>query len=263
MSKDHADFAEHIGSIEMELDNIGDTVTTTFSKEDNNLNIQLKNLNLSLAESQKDRQQLIKTIIFSDGTFILIDIGLLMKHAKNGRLVGAIGFNLLFNLIEDTSFKKVDMITDENGCISICKFFEISRREWFVFMEFLKFGRIKYDMEESSLVKISEIFGGIPSIDMYIGKNMLELDKKVHNYNPMTPVEDVKDLYDWHIQYISGVINPGFSATVIFGDGSNKFYYRKKKNSAIPSETANGNDADDGNDGVDGVDDDDGVDGDE
>jgi len=138
-------------------------------------------------------------LIFADKNKYPLNYRFLHTSYHKGNLVGAEIFAELFKL-NDTCFKKQDMITDKDGFISICSFLNIKSNEWNILLNFIKFGKIIEYYGINVLLELSNKFGGIPSIDKYYNDNFINIKKP---YNPQTSEEDIKLLYEWKIGFAS------------------------------------------------------------
>tara|TARA_B100000902_G_scaffold308621_1_gene297823 strand:+ start:646 stop:1476 length:831 start_codon:yes stop_codon:yes gene_type:complete len=77
--------------------------------------------------------------------------------------------------------------------------YDIRFDQWNTLLTFLKFGECKLiNGEPEQLMEVCNKFGGIPAYDRWY-QNIAQRKKKVEdeNYNPMTPKEDTKQLYEW------------------------------------------------------------------
>ena len=101
---------------------------------------------------------------------------------------------------------------DKNGEISILKDLNIKNTDWNLLMGFLRTGYIKgykdylnsgdhrdsivYNIER--LMDLSNVFGGIPSIDSFY-EEFFKTDKvlEVKYYNPLMPKDDYLQIYNW------------------------------------------------------------------
>ena len=195
---------------------------------------------------------MLETFIDKHNKKIIVDI----EEFKNSeRLKGAIVFNKIFNLTE-SSFTKKDFPRNNNNEVILLKLYNISIADWLSFMKFIRYGTTKYDIVLfntnnnqildnysklffDNLDKITETgvfikFGPFPVFDNYIENRKNQL-KKINSifYNPMTPQEDNRKLYDWLINFHPPSSNNSennnkiWSATVPANDG--RHYWRKLK----------------------------------
>ena len=194
---------------------------------------------------------MLETFIDRYDKKIIIDI----EELKDSeRLEGAFVFNKIFNL-KDSLFKK-DFPRNDNNEVILLKLYDISIAEWLSFMKFIRYGTTKYDIVLfntnnnqildnysklffENLDKITETgvfikFGPFPVFDNYIKNRKNQLKKlNLIFYNPMTPKEDNRKLYDWTINFKkpsskeSENNNKIWSATISSNDG--KHYWRKLK----------------------------------
>ena len=163
---------------------------------------------------------MLETFIDRYDKKIIIDI----EELKDSeRLEGAFVFNKIFNL-KDSLFKKKDFPRNDNNEVILLKLYDISIAEWLSFMKFIRYGTTKYDIVLfntnnnqildnysklffENLDKITETgvfikFGPFPVFDNYIKNRKNQLKKlNLIFYNPMTPQEDNRKLYDWSINF--------------------------------------------------------------
>lgn len=195
---------------------------------------------------------MLETFIDRYDKKIIIDI----EELKDSeRLEGAFVFNKIFNL-KDSLFKKKDFPRNDNNEVILLKLYDISIAEWLSFMKFIRYGTTKYDIVLfntnnnqildnysklffENLDKITETgvfikFGPFPVFDNYIKNRKNQLKKlNLIFYNPMTPEEDNRKLYDWTINFKkpsskeSENNNKIWSVTISANDG--KHYWRKLK----------------------------------
>ena len=126
-------------------------------------------------------------------------------------LEGATVFKRLFKLKKFNDIK-CNLMKDENGEISILKDLNVKSSDWNLLMGFFRTGYVKgykdylnsgdnrsiivHHIEK--LMDLSNIFGGIPSIDLFY-ENFFKKDKdlEVKYYNPLTPKDDYLHVYNW------------------------------------------------------------------
>jgi len=162
----------------------------------------------------------------------------------------------LFGLNENTKWKPTDMMTNENGKITLLEELDISSIDWISFMKFIRLN----DNENISIQKIVQLgiitedemksiyytslkLGGVEEIDaFYI--NYHEIDATTEEdikkrYNPQEPLEDYKNLFKWIIvsdnRQHTTLLNQNYSATSKSWRETNSinqyFYMRKEKTS--------------------------------
>jgi hypothetical protein len=169
----------------------------------------------------------------------LIDLNFLKDIYLNGRLKGANVFAKLFQIDDNSPFKKEDFN------INLFNNFEIGLDDWLSLMIFLKTGIIPYQEGEreekilNNIMIISIKLGGIPSLDLYYQEFYHEKrKKKKKKYNPQNPEEDYKKLFLWKIAKDSQFNifqnnNPDYQATKIFrvviSSVTEYVYFRKLK----------------------------------
>ena len=132
-------------------------------------------------------------LIFSDNEIYPLNKEELKNLYLNGNLKDSNIFAELFKL-NNTNFKEENMIKDKSGYISICKFLNITGKNWSKFLTFIKSGRLNYSEDLETLKIISNKLGGIPFIDNYSIKEI---------YNPTDPKDDYKEKYIWKVCYLS------------------------------------------------------------
>jgi hypothetical protein len=194
---------------------------------------------------------------FADNRKCFFNFNNLKKIFKNtNRLKNADAFNQIFK-IKKNNFKEEDV--GKNIFIE----YNINSYEWISIMKFLEHGILckksdnhqEFINELENANKVATIFQ-IPSFleyykthikfiekyNNYIDKKILNDLQKESQYNPMTPKEDYKKLYDWQVasdlhmhNVTSGhMLGDKYSITVLqrtTDTGEGKFYFRKIKDS--------------------------------
>lgn len=123
-----------------------------------------------------------------------LNIEELHNMSFNGILKDAKIFKYLFGFESaGENFKKID----ENYVFDFSKY-NITFGDWVLFIKFLKYEKVRI-CNKDKLMEICNKFGGIPAFDRWYQKEIDERkEKKVRfPYNPMTPGEDTKQLYNW------------------------------------------------------------------
>ena len=186
-----------------------------------------------------------------EGNLIIVNLEELKQYE---RLKDANVFKLLFGINEDSQFGDFKL-EETDGYINLFKDFGITRTEWNLFLNFLKYGYTPYYNEKidgisteraksnvESLNNLCHIFGGLNSFDEFYKKFYKENNTEV-NYNPQCPKEDIKNLYNWTIIDDGHVYNlrdfacthreeDGWSAQkYILKDTRSFVWYRKLKDS--------------------------------
>ncbi len=130
----------------------------------------------------------------------IIDLNSLKDIYLNGRLQEANVFAKLFQLDDNTPFKK------EKFNINLFKDFDIELDHWYSLIIFLRTGLIPYqgDKKEeekvlNNIIQVSVKLGGIPSLDIYYQNFYQEKIKNKKKYNPQNPEEDNRQLFHWKI----------------------------------------------------------------
>ena len=118
--------------------------------------------------------------------------------------------------------------------------YDIDIDDWNTFLTFIKFGHFESDFySPKKLMEICNKFGGIPAFDRWYQSTLkAKNDPKNTNkgYNPMTPQEDIKQLYLWsacpdnRLEFF-GRNNNGYSVAGHhkLGTVSFTYYWRKLK----------------------------------
>ena len=167
-----------------------------------------------------------------DGTLILINL----NELKNNKfLQDAHILKSLFGINNNSHFGHFNLQTDDDGYITLLKEFNISAKEWYIFISFIKNGfppyylEYKYNKNLKNLViliiedlnHVCTCLGGIPLFDMFYNKFYEELKLNESNiYNPLTPKDDYKNEYSWSIIDNSSSMNfPTFAAVHKPDDG--------------------------------------------
>ena len=162
---------------------------------------------------QGQEPKIIKVRAFGGGSIALIDLN---KLKANPRLNGAKIFKMLFGISKNASFAKLPMKTDRNGNITLLIDLEINIESWTLFQIFLDQGIVPgylnymarwkgYEVVTSNLETLNEIcikLGGIPSFELFYHNFYNDeaeewKEWKEQNYNPRTPEEDTKGMFQW------------------------------------------------------------------
>ena len=177
------------------------------------------------------------------------------------RLKDAVVFNRLFNLRQFKDFN-CKLKKSNRGELLILKHLYVNKEDWILLMQFLRTGLVRgyanymntgdnrsnvlYSLEK--LMDMSNIFGGIPSIDKFYNDFFCEKDKKLEKlyYNPLLPEDDYLKIYKWIAIRDTGSTSQGiffngrsdkaldWSFTTINSKGGSNFYmYRKYDNSEV------------------------------
>ena len=150
---------------------------------------------------------------------------------NNENLEGAIIFKRLFNLdnssTDEISIHFANQFKEEEINTNLFKIYNITQNNWYTFLNFIRNGRIKYDISSQYIeneddrisyqkLLIQELdnqsnsgiflsLGPFPKFDNYIkycitkSINNILNRKTIKENNPMTPDEDVNIKYDWYI----------------------------------------------------------------
>ena len=177
---------------------------------------------------------------------VIIDLDEL-RH--NERLEGACVFKRLFN-IDNEGFQEEKVNTE------LFKMYNIWEKDWCCFLNFIRNGRIEYDMasqyieneeERSAHQKLfmQELdsqsdsgiflkFGPFPVFDEYVKQstqrslNNILNKKKDNSNNPMTPEQDSLKLYDWRLTHVD-IGNQSWSVTIPVKGQTHNCYWRRLK----------------------------------
>lgn len=183
---------------------------------------------------------------------VIVDI----EELRNSpRLTGAHIFKRLM-CIEESEFKSESLNTN------LFKDFDISNKNWCSFINFLRSGRIEYDIAANNIINkedrlsyqklfIQELdeqcnsgiflkFGPFPAFDAYVSEtidnqqNLLINTKNEDANNPMLPEKDAYQIYDWAVSHVNvnrmeELINNGWTVTTNVENTSNVFYLRRQK----------------------------------
>jgi hypothetical protein len=192
----------------------------------------------------------METFVDTNDIKIIVNIDEL-KNAP--RLKGATVFKKIFNIGEENDgFFKKDFPRNKNGEIILLKLYDISSKEWFEFIDFIRNGHSRFELTYSYMYNekvkneiknrfLSNLdfvmttgifikFGPFPEFDKYISSKIKEIERfKIlceSRYNPMTPREDYKKLYNWDVRCSQR--DNTWSITVRT-DEIHHYYYRKLK----------------------------------
>ena len=147
----------------------------------------------------------------NNGGLILID-----QHGLkyNPRLEGAEVFKMLFKISDTNPYGDYPMITNKEGYVTLFQELRISNHQWYILKTFLDQGIVPgyrrylvdgegYSYVNSSMEELNKVsikLGGIPSVEQFY-KNFYDEDEKFAEdhkpYNPLCPLEDVKQKYEW------------------------------------------------------------------
>jgi len=156
--------------------------------------------------------------------------------------------------IEESEFKSESLNTN------LFKDFDISNKNWCCFINFIRNGRIEYDIAANNIINekerlsyqklfIQELdqqcnsgiflkFGPFPAFDAYVSETINNQQNQIKNENnesannPMIPKQDIKQLFCWCVEYTSNiperVKNGNWSVTTV-ASGGNSFYLRRRR----------------------------------
>lgn len=167
---------------------------------------------------------------------------------NNERLNGACVFKRLFN-IDNNGFK------EEKVNKELFKIYNIQNKDWCIFLNFIRSGRIEYDLASQHIEKederknyqklfIQELdkqcnsgiflkFGPFPVFDTYVKDSMNRNANNIINQknnssnNPMTPDQDNLKLYDWTTS--TSRLHENWSVTIPVKEINHIFYWRRLK----------------------------------
>ena len=178
--------------------------------------------------------QLRKTI-FYDQILGYIDIEFLKKSYHQGQLKDAHIMAKLFNLVEETQFSPQPMDTDEEDCLTLFRNLHICWEEWSLLLSFLKRGNFRAYLEYPDKIHkcydLSLKLGGIPILEDYYHQfleKVLEKELISNIYNPLSPEEDIHQVYTWGL--CSSGNSEGKNITKLVGHNNYTFFHREIKN---------------------------------
>ena len=153
---------------------------------------------------------------------------------KSARLKDAHIMAKLFNLVEETQFSDQPMDTDEDNCLTLFRSLHICWEEWSLLLSFLKRGNLnvylQYPEKIYKCYDLSLKLGSIPCFEDYYHHLLEKVPKKEilsDSYNPLTPGEDIYQIYFWGI--CSSGNSEGKNITQLVGHNDYTFYYRQFK----------------------------------
>lgn len=164
----------------------------------------------------------------------------------------------LFGLNEKTKWKKTEMMSDENGNITLLDELDISSFDWNALIKFIRlndsanitmekiFSLNLFTQDEIDSIYYTSIkLGGIEAVDeFYINYNIIEknISEDIKNiYNPQEPSEDYKNMYVWVLVNDTSsleverrrLLNIGYSCTSkTFREGVDQFWYMRREKTA-------------------------------
>ena len=152
-------------------------------------------------------------VFFTDG-YGTVNLGYLQMEYEIGRLLDAHVFAELFQIRKDSNFKQ-----SENFPLDFIQW-NVSFSDWFLFILFLKNGKISNDKDNlENLHKLCHKFGGIPSFDVYY-ETAIKKREKI----PIMPAHDISNEFDWRIvkhwetTFIQSLYNSGWCAVFVMYD---------------------------------------------
>lgn len=150
----------------------------------------------------------------------VVEMEYLKSISKSGkRLEGAVVFARLFGILDDELFQK-----SLTPLVVNLALYDIYEAEWLLLYGFLRNGFIPYYTENKVNIcyEVSLKLGGIPSFDKYFQETISQM------YNPMTPVEDIKNKYTWNLKSIGCVLSSNESITIPYKHDLRCMYIRRK-----------------------------------
>ena len=148
---------------------------------------------------------MLKKFIFKREKYLYVDCNELKTSYETGRLQGANVFARLFNLVDDGLF--VSQNKEEYDLTH----YDIYLYDWLLFYSFIRNGYIPttYEMDVNLrdlnyCYDICIKFGGVPEFEKYYctffnDPYSTSNENTESIYNPMTPVDDIKGMYNWRI----------------------------------------------------------------
>ena len=177
----------------------------------------------------------LKKTIFYDQISGYIDIEFLKHSYFQGQLKDAHIMAKLFNLVEETQFSPQPMDTDEEDCLTLFRSLHVCWEEWSLLLSFLKRGNLNVYLNHLDKIHkcydLSLKLGGIPCLEDYyhhLIENHHEKELLSDFYNPLTPGEDIYQIYIWGI-CSGGNNSEGKNITQLVGHNDYTFYHRQLK----------------------------------
>ena len=189
------------------------------------------------------------TMICVNDKKVLVDIN---ELRNSPRLQDAHIFKRLM-CIEQSEFKTESLNTN------LFKDFNIHEKDWCCFINFIRNGRIEYDIAANNIINIEQRlsyqklfmqeldeqcnsgifckFGPIPVFDQYVIENLNTQQNKINEKvninlsNPMTPEQDVEKNYIWtvgHANNLDNYFNNGWSVTINTESSTNMHFYLRR-----------------------------------
>ena len=184
--------------------------------------------------------------ICKNGNIVLLDLDELKdsEYLKDAHI-----FNRLFGF-SNIGFQQEELKKDKDENIVIFKNYNIMEIDVLDFLYFIRNGKIRFDISANNMIakkkedyynifiqNIDSIsssgiflkFGPFPQFDNYVENSIKNLNnmKGININNPMTPEEDVNNLFHWTIKYEHPQIPPpngGFWSSTIIKGG--RIYWR-------------------------------------
>lgn len=175
---------------------------------------------------------MLKKLVFKRHKHTYVDIDFLKESYTNGRLIGANVFARIFGLIEDDLFK-----FSSKNMLNLSSY-DIYLEDWVLLLSFIRTGYIQSfsNSVEENLKQLDDCYdiclklGGVPEFETYCNLcydwcNSITLA----TYNPMTPQEDVNNLYSWRIVSMLGFLEKNESVTLCIAYTPVLAFYARKK----------------------------------
>ena len=171
---------------------------------------------------------MLRKIIFKHHKYLYVDLEYLKESYLTGRLIGANVLARLFGLIEDKLFTNTI-----NKPLNL-SFYDIYIDDWVLLFSFIRNGYISSlynDMKSMNYCyDITIKLGGVPEFEKYYNY-YFEYNENIKNiiYNPMTPQEDISNIYSWRVISMFSLLDKGESVTVCISQEPTLAMYARKK----------------------------------
>ena len=176
---------------------------------------------------------MLKKVIFNKEKYLYVDWEHLKNSYESGNLQEATVFARLFDLIQD------DLFVPQNKDEYDLTHYDIYIEDWVLFYSFVRNGYIPTTCDLTDNLKdlnycydICIKFGGVPEFEKYYCEffNDPRKDSEPNEvvYNPMTPQEDVKNIYIWRPITSFSSLKPNESVTVVISSEPVTILYARR-----------------------------------
>tara|TARA_Y100000389_G_scaffold178371_1_gene191488 strand:- start:3762 stop:4286 length:525 start_codon:yes stop_codon:yes gene_type:complete len=172
---------------------------------------------------------MLRKVVFKDYKYLYVDLEYLKDSYLNGRLLGANVFARIFGIVEDNLFKN-----EINDSLNL-SFYDIYIEHWVLLFSFIRNGYVSSLYNDAKQMNdcygTSIKLGGIPEFEKYYNY-YFDYNENMKNitYNPMTPQEDVSNIYSWRVISMFSLLENGESVTVCISQDPTLAMYARKKN---------------------------------